>query len=326
MLPGMIQAPPKEHVSGPAAVRADDDRFVGLATELALQFAKRADQHDRDNTFVEENFRALRESRYTAIAVPTELGGLGATLRQVCYAQATLAAGCASTALAINMHVFLTLANTYRWKNGATAAEGVLRRVANDGLLLMSSGAADGLWPTTTATREDGGYRVVGRKPFCSEAPIADVLATFATYDDPQEGRLILGISIPRSSPGFRVLDTWDTMGMRGTASHDVELDSVFVTDAQVTGRRPWGYLDPVLRTALIHFALPVASVYYGIAAFARDVAVRRVTDRIGADGRALAADALLQRTIGEMDSRLKTAWWSLLGALDHCLARHLSR
>ena len=33
--------------------------------------------------------------------------------------------------------------------------------------------------------------------------------------------------------------------------------------------------------------------------------------------GRALAADALLQRTIGEMDARLKTAWWSLLGALD---------
>ena len=158
---------------------------------------------------------------------------------------------------------------------------------------------------------------MVGRKPFCSEAPIADVLATFAAYDDPQEGRVILGIGVPRSSPGFRVLETWDTMGMRGTASHDVELDGVFVADAQVTGRRPWGHLDPVLRTALIHFALPVASVYYGIAAFARDVAVRTVTDRIGADGRALAGDALLQRMIGEMDARLKTAWWSLLGALD---------
>src|ERR1700738_3038793 len=186
----MLQTSSTPLAGGPAAVRAGADRFVGLAAELAVQFAARADQHDRDNTFVQENFRALREARYTALAVPWELGGRGGTLRQVCYAQATLAAGCASTALAINMHVFLTLANTYRWKNGGAAAEGLLRRIAADGLLLMSSGAAEGVWPTTTATREDGGYRVIGRKPFCSQAPIADVLATFATYDDPEAGRV----------------------------------------------------------------------------------------------------------------------------------------
>ncbi len=313
----MLDGPKTYRATGPAAVRPDDDRFVGLAAELGAQFAARATEHDRDNSFVEDNFRALRDSRYTALAVPTELGGLGATLRQVCYAQATLARGCASTALAINMHVFLTLANTYRWINGAAAAEELLRRVATDGLLLMSSGAADGLWPTTTATREDGGYRVVGRKPFCSEAPIADVLATFAAFDDPQEGRIILGISVERTSPGFRVVETWDTLGMRGTASHDVQLDGVFVPDAQVTSRRPWGHLDPILRSALIHFALPVAAVYYGIAASARDEAVRCLTHRNGADGQALATDALLQRTVGQIDARLKTAWWALLGALD---------
>ncbi len=199
----MLDGPETYRATGPAAVRPDDDRFVGLAAELGAQFAARATEHDRDNTFVEDNFRALRDSRYTALAVPTELGGLGATLRQVCYAQATLARGCASTALAINMHVFLTLANTYRWINGAAAAEGLLRRVATDGLLLMSSGAADGLWPTTTATREDGGYRVVGRKPFCSEAPIADVLALSPPSMTPRRGASFWGSASSAPAPDF---------------------------------------------------------------------------------------------------------------------------
>jgi acyl-CoA dehydrogenase len=290
---------------------------VGLAAELAERFAARAAQHDHDNTFVADNFEALRASRYTALAVPTALGGLGATMRQVCYAQATLARGCASTALAINMHVFLTLANAYWWKHGAAGPERLLRRVANEGLLLMSSGASDGLWPTTTATREEGGYRVFGRKVFCSEAPVADILVTSAAYDDPQDGRVILAMGIPRESTGFRIVETWDTLGMRATASHDVQLDGVFVPEAHITGRRPWGQLDETLRNALIHFSLPLAAVYFGIARSARDEAVHALTHRTAADGRTLATDVLTQRTVGLMDAKLKTGWWALLGALN---------
>ena len=100
----------------------------------------RAAAHDRENTFVAENFQQLRESGYSRLAVPEALGGLGATMRQVCYAQAELAKYCGSTALAINMHLYLTLANVYRWEHGAANADALLRRVAADGLILMTSG------------------------------------------------------------------------------------------------------------------------------------------------------------------------------------------
>src|SRR5690349_8511328 len=129
----------------PAPVRPDDDRFVPLAAELGAQIAPRAAQHDRENTFVLENFQLLRESRYTVLAIPEELGGLGASLRQVCYAQAELARYCGATALAINMHLYVTLTNIYRWMHGAKAVEGLLRRVAGEGLILMTSGGSDGL-------------------------------------------------------------------------------------------------------------------------------------------------------------------------------------
>src|SRR5829696_3956162 len=85
----------------PAPAREGDDKFVPLATELGRQFAPLAAEHDRDASFVEENYAILRESGYTRLIVPEELGGLGASLRQTCYEQAELARCCGSTALAV---------------------------------------------------------------------------------------------------------------------------------------------------------------------------------------------------------------------------------
>jgi hypothetical protein len=56
----------------PAPARPDDDRFVGLAAEFGAEFAPRAAEHDRDITFVHENFRLLRESGYTALPSSSE--------------------------------------------------------------------------------------------------------------------------------------------------------------------------------------------------------------------------------------------------------------
>jgi acyl-CoA dehydrogenase len=301
----------------PAPVRPDDDRFVSLAAELAREFDARAADHDRENRFVFENYARIRESGYSRLPVPEELGGFGASMRQVSYAQAELAKGCGSTALATTMHLYNTLAQAWRWRNGAEAAATILRRIANDGVILMTSGGSDGLWPTTVAERVDGGFRVTGRKIFCSQAPAADVMTTMARYDDPEAGPVVLMIAIPTASEGFEIIETWDTLGMRATASHDVQLNGVMVSDAQVAARRPWGRNDAALRNAAVHFAPLVAATYWGIAAGARDEAVRIITSRAGQNGTNPLDDPLTQRRVGEMDARLRTSWWSLLGALD---------
>ena len=175
----------------PPSAEPDDDRFVPLAAELGQEFSGRAAEHDRENTFVSENYARMRQRGYLRLAVPTELGGLGASMRQACYAQAELARHCASTALAVNMHLYLVLANAYRWRHGAAGVEGVLRRVATEGIVLMTSGGSDGIWPSAAAVKEDGGFRVTGGKMFCSQAPVADVLVTMAAYDDPDEGAVV---------------------------------------------------------------------------------------------------------------------------------------
>jgi alkylation response protein AidB-like acyl-CoA dehydrogenase len=300
----------------PRPVFPDDEAFVPLAAELGAEFAPRAADLDRDREFATANFERLRASGFSALAVPVELGGLGASIRQVCYAQAELAKHCASSALAINMHIYLTLVQAFRYRNGLPGADKVLQRVANEGLILMTSGGSDGLWPSGTAEPVEGGYRVNGRKIFCSQAPVANGLSTMAVNTQPENGDPVLVLSIPTTSEGVEIVDTWDTLGMRATASHDVQLNNVFVSDAQVAGKRPWGKLDPVLCSAGFHFAPIVSAVYYGIAAAARDEAVRSVSSRKMGDGKA-AADPVLQRLIGLMDCKLNVAWWSLIGSVN---------
>ena len=122
-----------------------DDAFVALAAELGAEFAPTAAAHDRDKTFVYENFARMREAGYLRLAVPAALGGAGATMRQVCFAQAELARSCASTALAVNMHQYLVLSNVFRWRRGAPGAEALLRRIA-DGRDLAERHRGQGEW------------------------------------------------------------------------------------------------------------------------------------------------------------------------------------
>ena len=81
-------------------------KLVAMARELAQDFAMRAAEHDRANSFPFENIERMKETGYTALVVPEQYGGLGAGLVDYVLCQEALAQGCAPTALAINMHLF----------------------------------------------------------------------------------------------------------------------------------------------------------------------------------------------------------------------------
>lgn len=289
---------------------ARERELVAWAAEIGARISRFAADHDRDGTFVTEAYDVLRETGYLALAVPTELGGHGATVRQVAMAQRELARHCASTALASVMHHHVVLFTAWRYRRGLPGAEATLRKVAESGLVIVSTGGADQTRPRGTATKVDGGYRVSGRKIFASQSPVGSVMATMFAYDDPDEGTVVLNMSIPMADAGITVLDTWDTLGMRGTGSNDVELHDVFVPEERVIARRPHATIDPPLQVILSLAMAPVAAVYLGIAQAARDHALAAVA---GSDQ---ASDPAVQRQIGLMDSRLRVAGWTLDGAL----------
>jgi alkylation response protein AidB-like acyl-CoA dehydrogenase len=308
----------------PTPVRPGDDRFVSLAAEVGAVAATHADEHDRDATFVSEAYDAMRANGYLRLAVPEELGGLGASIRQVCYAQAELARHDGATALAVTMHLYLTLMQGFRHRKGAADAEAVLRRVAEEGLVIATSGGSDWLWPSTIAVPVDGdgdgerpdGFLVSGRKSFCSQSPGAAVVATTAVLGEPGDGAEVIHFAVPLAAQGVRLEETWDTLGMRGTASHDLVLEDVFVPADKVMGRRPWGEFGVPLAAAAVHFAPVVGATYLGIAMGARDTAVAK-SAAASRGASPLAQLPRVQRQVGLMDAKLRVAWWALLGAID---------
>ena len=82
------------------------EQLVEISARLADDFATRAAEHDRANSFPFENVEAMKQAGYTALVVPERHGGLGGDLLDFIRCQERLAQGCGPTALAINMHLF----------------------------------------------------------------------------------------------------------------------------------------------------------------------------------------------------------------------------
>ncbi|MET0324637.1 MAG: acyl-CoA dehydrogenase family protein [Ilumatobacteraceae bacterium] len=303
-------APSTTTAAGPAGAVTDREReLVAWADELGGQIAPFAAGHDRDGTFVTEAFELLRSSGWLAIAVPEELGGRGATIREVAMGQRRLATACGSTALASSMHQHITLFTAWRYRRGLPGAEGTLKRIADEGIVLVSTGGADFTHPRGQAVAVEGGYRVTGHKIFASQVPVGDVFSTMFVLDE-DGTKVVLNMAVPVRGEGVTVLDNWDTLGMRGTGSHDVDIHDVFVPAERVLARRPYGVLDPPLQV-IVSVAMPVVSaVYLGVAEAARNAAVELVA------GTARAEDPTIQRQVGAMDNRLRTMSWALDGAL----------
>ena len=276
------------------------DRWVAVVRRLGPAFAARAAAHDADDSFVADNYAELRAHRVFSAGVPAELGGGGASHAELADVLRVLATYCSSTALALSMHTHQVLIPTWRWRHEQAPVEPFLRRVAAEELVLVSSGGSDWVAGSGTAEKVEGGYRVTGRKVFGSGTPTGDLLMTMAIYDDPKDGPTVLHFAIPLSAPGVKIQDTWRTLGMRGTGSHDTVLDGVFVPDAAIGVRRPAGRWSlPMHVTAAI--ALPlIYAVYVGVAEAARALALDVAAKR--------RDDPTIQRLVGEMDNELTAA------------------
>jgi acyl-CoA dehydrogenase len=277
---------------------AGDSPWIGLARRLAPTLAERAEIHDRDGSFVADGIELVRANGLLSMLVPTEVGGGGATHAEACAVLAELAKGCPATALALSMHSHLVAAQVWRHHRGLSAP--VLGRVAAEGLCLISTGASDWLDANGVAVPVDGGYRVSARKMPASGCPAGDILVTSIRWDDGPDGPQVIHCSIPFAAEGVSIEETWDTIGMRGTGSHTVVLDDVFVPEAAVALLRPAGEWHPVWATVL-GAALPlIMAAYVGVA----EAAAERVAGMVS--GRADRPEVVAQ--LGRLNTRLTSA------------------
>lgn len=279
---------------------ADTPEIIARAEALVPALAEAADGFDASDRFVADNYALLKQAGLVEAGVPRELGGGGAEVRALAGMLRVLAHGCPSTALAFSMHTHQVAVPAWRWRHrNVAAAEKLLRRIADDRIIILSSGGSDWLDGSGEAVRVEGGFRVSGRKVFSSGSPVGDILMTGAILHE-AEGDSVIHFGAPMTAPEVRVLDTWRALGMRGTGSNDILIENLFVPDAQVAFTRRAGEWHPVFQIiATIAFPL-IYAVYLGVAERARDLAITMAKRRAPSDD--------MLNLAGRMDTALRAA------------------
>jgi acyl-CoA dehydrogenase len=232
--------------------------------------------------------------------VPKDLGGDGLDASELARLLTAMAHACSSTALAFAMHTHVVALLAWRRRHQNAPVDAVLKRVADEQLVLISTGGADWLASSGEARKAEGGFTIHARKGFASGVPAGALVNTSAIYDDPETGPTVLHFMAPLSSDKLRVEDNWRAMGMRGTASNAVQIDGFFVPDGAVALKRPQGRWH-MLFHIISMVAIPlIYSVYLGVAEAARDAAVEAARKK--------RPTSQLVDLVGEMETELAAA------------------
>jgi alkylation response protein AidB-like acyl-CoA dehydrogenase len=294
---------------------------LAAARETAALLALRAAEHDREGSFPLEGIDAIWRAGLGNLTLRGALGGVEADLCTTASAVSLLAAGDASAALVLVMH----LVHAPLLTEPASGSPASVRAAFIESTLVgpaltnalrvepeLGSPARGGV-PATRARRVRGpggaaAWSISGRKIFSTGAPgLRWLLVWGATADDDPDGVRIGWFLVPGDAPGVTIEETWDHLGMRGSASHDVVLDDVripldhgFELHAAAAGGAGRD------AATIARMLVLLLAVYRGVAQAARDWLVAYLLERAPANlGAPLASLPRFQTAVGEVESRL---------------------
>ena len=278
---------------------------VAEARRIGALLREHAPQADRDARLPAASMQALRDGGFFRLYVPRSLGGTELDPLTYAQAQEELARHDAAAAWA------LQAAGSSAWWCSRLPDETV-QEIYQDGadqLLAVS-------FPVPMdATREDGGFRLSGRRSFASN--VSDASWVWVTAECPDE--TVDGTPVTRAAflPASEVsiVRCWNTLGMRGTDSNDVELHGAYVPERRTfrigidhtPGPR---YDGPLYRgAAMLLVASYVPAVALGMAQDAIDEVVAV------AEGKTPFSSATTLRNRGAVQAKLGRAEGALRSA-----------
>ena len=228
-----------------AAVNASWEVLVDAARKLGPLLRENADQGERDRRLTPATVKGLTEAGLFRLCRPRELGGLEADPITVLRVFEEIARHDGSAAwCALNCSIASVL-QSFLLREGAREIGSALDMVVN-GVFA----------PSGRALETEGGYRVSGRWAFVSNCEYCHWLVPCCmvfrrdTSVGPSDAEILAAWI---KSSDCRIIDTWDTSGLRATGSNDIEVADVFVPKHR-TSSMP--LVDPVADGALFRFPL----------------------------------------------------------------------
>jgi alkylation response protein AidB-like acyl-CoA dehydrogenase len=280
-----------------------------LPEALLERIRGRAAGYDRSNSFFQEDLDELAAAGYLKLFVPAPDGGLGLGLEAAAQCQRRLAMAAPATALAVNMHLVWTGVAQVLAARGDDSLDFVLQEAGQGEIFAFGNSEAGNdsvLFDSRTVATKlpAGGYSFTGTKIFTSLSPAWTRLGIFGKDAQAREGEgeLVHGF-ITRETPGYRILNDWDTLGMRASQSNTTVLEGAEVPADRVFRRLPVGpHPDPLIFAIFACFETLLAAVYTGLGERALNLGVEAVKRRTSFknSGRSYAQDPDIRWKVAE--------------------------
>ncbi|HTZ12145.1 MAG TPA: acyl-CoA dehydrogenase family protein [Mycobacterium sp.] len=275
---------------------------LSRAREIADLARGMADQIDSERRLPAELVGALRDSGLLRAGAPVEVDALELPAGTALRCAEEVARGDASAGWCVSIAITASLLVAY------------LPPLSRDELFGDGRGVAAGVWaPQGKARRVPGGVVVSGRWAFCSGITHADVLFAGCVLEDRPAV-----VALPTEQ--LQILDTWHTLGLRGTGSHDAVVDEVFVPTERVLSIFDGPVIDrPLYRFPPFgFFAACITAAAMGNARAAIDNFVDLAGTKKGvAASRTLAERSTIQSAVAAAESSLEAARAGYYQAID---------
>jgi alkylation response protein AidB-like acyl-CoA dehydrogenase len=279
-----------------------DDEIQGVAQEISALARALAPETERQRRLSDELVLRLRTSGLMLAGAPHEVGGLELAPGVALRCAEEIARGDASAGWCVSIAVTSSLLAAY------LPAE-------NRGELFDDPrGIAAGVWaPRGKGRPVDGGVLVSGRWAYCSGIAHAAVFFAGCIVDHGQDSTGAKPtpsvIAIPQDE--LEIVDTWHTLGLRGTGSHDTVADELFVSPDRVFSLLDGPVLDrPLYRFPIFgYFALSIGAAALGNARGTIDEFAELAAHKVGQGStRTLAQRSATHAAVAAAESSLRGA------------------
>lgn len=300
-------------------------RQAGVLADLSARFAATAADHDAHGSFPHDNFALLHQYGLIAQTVPAIYGGGGAGLAEARRIVSAVAGGDAATALVLTMtylqHRVVGRADS-RWPEAVR--QQVFRSAVEQGALINSlrvepelgSPARGGL-PATVATRVGDRWRLHGHKLYTTGIPALRWLAVWARTHEPEPRVGVFLVPKPDAeTPGIRVIESWNHLGLRASGSHETVFDDVWIPIENAVDIRPPAAWAPAGASQAdvdanvdqqAWMVTLLGSLYDAVARAGYDWIRQFLRERVpGSLGQPLATLPRVQESVGEMAALLR--------------------
>ncbi|ORC03421.1 hydroxylase [Mycobacterium persicum] len=281
-----------------------DAEIENLAEKIALAARELSGQIDRDRRLPDELVTSLNAAGLLRATMPREVEALELAPETALRCAEAIARGDASAGWCVSIAITSALLVAY------------LPASSREEMFGGGRGVAAGGWaPRGTAKSGDGGVVVSGRWAFCSGISHADMMFAGCFVDDQ---RVPSVVALPKAD--LKVLDTWHTLGLRGTGSHDSVADEVFVPADRVFSVFDGPALDrPLYRFPVFgFFALSIGAAALGNARAAIDDLVELAAGKKGLGStRTLAERPATQAAVATAEAALDAARALYYQAID---------